>query len=199
MFRPVIGNRFRQHYADVVCHAAQGGLVLFDVADRTVEDVIDRAGPTAMNVFKHSYFDPKRLNELTEQIGRERGAELDIASFLNDRRASPTASQCPAKREDAADSAKRTDPVTAEDFATARAASRFAWSSRRNDPVERLFLHVDEGPDAITLSIEADTRGLSPAQIEQLVREIEQVAVEAALHPGMSTGVTRTGAEVSAS
>ena len=63
LFRPVIGNRFRHQLADVVCHAAQAGMVLLDVADSTVEEVIERAGPAAMNAFKHSYFDPKQLNE----------------------------------------------------------------------------------------------------------------------------------------
>jgi hypothetical protein len=201
LFRPVIGNRFRHQLADVACHAAQAGLVLLDVADSTVEDVIERAGPAAMNALKHSYFDPKRLNELIEEIGVERGAELDIASFFNDRRATPMSSPSPADPEAptgpaaSAPSAtpaalKPADAATAEDYAAARAASRFEWVQRRNDPVERLFLHVDEGPDAITVIVEADTRAMSPAQIEQLVREIEQVAVEAALRPDLSTGIS---------
>jgi hypothetical protein len=81
--------------------------------------------------------------------------------------------------------------MTAEEFATARAASRFTWAGRRNDPVERLFLHIDDAPDAVALRIEADTHGLSPAQIEQVVREIEEVAVTAALQPDLSTGIKR--------
>jgi hypothetical protein len=177
LFRPVIGNRFRHQLADVVCHTAQGSLVLLDVADATVEDVIERAGPAARNALKHSYFDPQRLNELTESIGRERGAELDIASFLNDRRVAP------AETEPAA-------ALSAEGFAAARAAARFAWVNRRNDPVERLFLHVDDGPDGVVLTAEADTRALAPAQIERLVHEIEEVAVTAALQPGLSTGIS---------
>ncbi|MEY9855681.1 hypothetical protein ABH935_001285 [Catenulispora sp. GAS73] len=192
LFRPVIGNRFRHQLADVACHAAQAGLVLLDVADSTVEDVIDRAGSAAMNALKHSYFDPKRLNELIEEIGRERGAELDIASFFNDRRATTMTSPSPADAEAPAGSATPhpAGPTTAEEFAKARAAGRFEWVQRRNDPVERLFLHVDEGPDGLSLIVEADTRGMSPAQIEQLVREIEQVAVEAALQPNLSTGIS---------
>ena len=192
LFRPVIGNRFRHQLADVACHAAQAGLVLLDVADSTVEDVIDRAGSAAMNALKHSYFDPKRLNELIEEIGLERGAELDIASFFNDRRATTMTSPAPADPEAPAGSAapQPAGPTSAEDFAKARAAGRFEWVQRRNDPVERLFLHVDEGPDGLSLIVEADTRGLSPAQIEQLVREIEQVAVEAALQPNLSTGIS---------
>ena len=181
MFRPVIGNRFRHQLADVVCHAAQAGIVLLDVADSTVEEVIERAGPATMNAFKHSYFNPRQLNQMTEDIGRDRGAELDIQSFFNDRRAPtppPTTTGDPAKI------------PTAEDFAEARAASTFRWTQRRNDPVERLFLHVDDGPDAVTLLVEGDTRGMSPAQIEQLVREIEEVAVSAAVQPGLPSGVS---------
>ena len=182
LFRPVIGNRFRHQLADVVCHAAQAGLVLLDVADCTVEQVIERAGPAAMNAFKHSYFNPKQLNEMVEAIGRERGAELDIASFFNDRRTMPMAAGA-GKAAEAAE-------VTAESLAAARATSRFGWIARRNDPVERLFLHIDDSPDAITLRIEADTRGMAPAQIEHLVREIEEVAVTAATQPGLSSGIS---------
>lgn len=191
IFRPVIGNRFRHQLADVVCHAAQAGLVLLDVADATVEEVIERAGPSAMNALKHSYFDPEQLNEMTEAIGRDRGAELDIASFLNDRRVAPAADAAATAAATApeADTPAAPTAPTAEDFATARAASRFTWTQRRNDPVERLFLHVDDGPDAVTLLVEADTRGMSPAQIEHLVREIEEVAVTAATQPGLSTGI----------
>ncbi|ACU73154.1 condensation domain protein [Catenulispora acidiphila DSM 44928] len=178
LFRPVIGNRFRHQLADVVCHAAQAGIVLLDVADGTVEDVIERAGPAAMNALKHSYFDPEQLNELVESTGRDRGAELDIASFLNDRRSMDSAVPAPETA------------VTAEEFAKVRAASRFTWIQRRNDPVERLFLHVDDGPDAVTLTVEADTHGMSPAQIESLVREIEEVAVQAALQPQLSTRIS---------
>lgn len=175
--RPVVGNRFRRQLADVVCHTAQAGLLLLDVADATVEEVIERAGPAAMNAFKHGYFNPEQLIEMTEAIGRERGADLDIASFFNDRRTTPP------------DAVTTTAPMTADEFATERAASRFTWAGRRNDPVERLFLHIDDAPGAVALRIEADTRGLSPAQIEQVVREIEEVAVAAALHPNLSSGI----------
>jgi Condensation domain len=56
--RPVVGNRFRRQLADVVCHAAQAGILLLDVADATVEEVIERAGPAALSAFKHGYFNP---------------------------------------------------------------------------------------------------------------------------------------------
>ncbi|WP_194927505.1 condensation domain-containing protein [Catenulispora pinisilvae] len=188
LFRPVIGNRFRQQLADVVCHTAQAGVVLLDVADGTVEDVIERAGPAAMNAFKHGYFDPVQLNALIEEIGRERGAELDVASFFNDRRGTPTATPSTTPTNPAA--ATATSTTTADDYAKARTASEFRWVERRNDPVERLFLHVDDSPETVTLTIEADTRALSPSQIEAVVREMEEVAVAAAIQPGLSTRIT---------
>jgi hypothetical protein len=184
VLRPVVGNRFRRQLADVVCHTAQAGLLLLDVADATVEEVIERAGPAAMNAFKHGYFDPEQLNEMTEAIGRERGAELDIASFLNDRRVAP------GEAAGAAGAAGAADPAALATAGTA--ASRFTWGGRRNDPVERLFLHVDDTPDAVLLTIEADTRGLSPAQIEAIVRGTEAVAVAAAAQPDLSSGIYRS-------
>lgn len=183
VLRPVVDNRFRRHLADVVCHTAQAGLLALDVADTTVEDVVERAGQATLTAFKHAYYDPKQLLDLLEQVGRERGAELDIASFINDRRATPPAT-----------ARTGSEVPTAADFAAARAAGSFQWDGTRNDPVERLFIHIDDVPDAIKLSIEADTQALSPARIEQIAYMIEEVAVEAALHPGLDTGVRRAAA-----
>ncbi|OLE26156.1 MAG: hypothetical protein AUG49_08870 [Catenulispora sp. 13_1_20CM_3_70_7] len=179
VLRSVVDNRFRRQLADVVCHAAQGALLAVDVADTTVEEVVRRAGQAALTAFKYAYYDPKQVLELLERIGGERGALLDISSFINDRR-----STAPGAAPDGPGPAP-----TAEDFAAARAAGSFRWAGTRNDPVERLFIHIDDAPDAIMLSIEADTHALSPAQIEQLARTIEEVAVQAALNPGLDTGV----------
>jgi hypothetical protein len=176
VLRPVVANRFRHQLADVVCHAAQAGLLLVDVADATVEEVIDRAGRAGMNALKHAYFDPDELSTLIDTVARERGADLDIASFVNDRRTAPTPPP-------------PSTPPTEQDFATARATTTFRWSERRNDPVERLFLHIDDAPEGIRLSIEADTRALSPADIERVVRGVEEIAVAAALRSGLGTGV----------
>ena len=176
LMRPVVGNRFRRQLADVVCHASQAGVVLLDVADGTVEDVIDRTGPISMIALKHSYYDPEQLDELVRTIGRERGAELDIASFVNDRRAPATSETLPA--------------WTADDYAKARTSSGFRWSGRHSDPVERMFVHIDDAPDAVRLSIAADTRALAPDQIERLAHSIEEIAVGAALQPGLDSGVT---------
>ncbi|GAA2017070.1 hypothetical protein GCM10009839_11040 [Catenulispora yoronensis] len=175
LLRPVIGNRFRRQLADVVCHASQAPVVLLDASDATVEEVIGRAGPASMNALKHSFFDPEQLDELTRTTGEDRGVELDVASFVNDRRAPVDPETIPAR--------------TAEEFAAARALSTFDWTGRRNDPVERLFVHIDDGPDLVRLLIEADTRALDPAHMEQLARGIEDLAIDAALHPGLDTGV----------
>ncbi|NUR25009.1 MAG: hypothetical protein HOV83_04030 [Catenulispora sp.] len=176
LLRPVIGNRFRRQLADVVCHASQAGIVLLDVSG-TVEDVIERTGPASMNALKHSYYDPEQLDELARVIGRERGAELDIASFVNDRRAPAAPETLPATA------------WTADDYAKARASSGFRWAGERNDPVERLFINIDDAGDAVLLTIEADTRALAPAQIERVARGVEEVAVSAALRAGLETEV----------
>ncbi|MFL6117291.1 MAG: condensation domain-containing protein [Catenulispora sp.] len=180
VLRTVVDNRFRRQLADVVCHAAQAGLFAVDVADATVEEVVRRAGQAALTAFKYAYYDPKQVLELLDRVGRERDAVLDISSFINDRR-SPSGAGLDAS-----------GPVpTAEDFAAARAAGSFRWAGTRNDPVERLFIHIDDAPDAdaIMLSIEADTHALSPAQIQQLAGLIEEVAIQAALDPALDTGI----------
>lgn len=183
LLRPVIGNRFRRQLADVVCHTSQAGLLLLDTADATVEEVIRRANAASLTVVKHSYYDPEHLSAMMAAIAHLRGAELDIASFINDRRVAPAPAEDRAD-DPAGDSADSATMPTAEDFAAARAATRFEFTGRRNEPVERLFLHIDDAPGAVKLTVEADTRALAPAQMEVLIRGVEELAVQAVLHPG---------------
>lgn len=175
LLRPVIGNRFRRQLADVVCHASQAAIVLLD-AGGTVEDVIERTGPASMNALKHSFYDPEQFDDLVRRIGEERGAKLDVASFLNYRRV-------------ASDAAETISARTREEFDALCAASQFRWAGERNDPVERLFINIDDVPGGVRLTLEADTRALAPAQIERVARGIEEVAVQAALRPGLDTRV----------
>jgi hypothetical protein len=129
-----------------------------------------------MNALKHGFYDPEQMDELVRRIGEERGVPLDVASFVNYRRA-------------AADPPETISARTREEFETLRAASVFRWAGERNDPVERLFINIDDAPGGVRLTIEADTRALAPAQIERVARGVEEIAVAAALRPGLATGV----------
>ena len=179
LVRPVVNNRFRPGLADVVCMVAQAGVSVLDVADATVDEAVARTGRGTMTAFKYAYFHPEDLRALVARVSRERGEEVDVACFFNDRATE-------YRRPD--DGPARTAPELEEALRKARGDSVFRWTARRDDPVERLYISVDDAPGSLRIELHVDTRFFSPADTEALARGMDEVAVEAALDPSARTG-----------
>jgi len=184
VIRPLVHNRFRSRLTDVVCTLVQSGISVLDVTDLTVDEAVRRARRASMSANKFAYFDPEQMAELFERVARERGPQFGTTSFFNDRRAEesrartgpPTASPTAA-------------PITPRRLREVLANSSFRWFGKKRNPFERLFLHVDDGPESIVLTVCADTHHISPADIEGLARDMETIAVEAAFDPVAPTRV----------
>jgi Condensation domain len=173
--RPVVSNRFRPSLTDVVCQAAQAGVCVLDVADATVDQLVERARRGTMSAYKYAYFHPERLRELIARVCAERGEEVDVGCFFNDRGTHPRT------RHD------RT-PTGAELARTLRGEqgdSTFRLTAPREDPVERFYLCADDAPDGLLMEIRVDTHFFPVADMERLARGMEAVAVEAALDPAL--------------
>jgi hypothetical protein len=170
-------NRFRSGLADTVSCVTQPGLCVVDVADATFDEAVARAWRASMNAYKNAYCDPVELDALQARIGAERGEEIDIFFFFNDRR-TPAQAAPPG-------------PVpTCADVRAALPRTSVRWLQTPFDPgSERFFVHVNPVPDAVDLRVTMDTWYVSPADAEAYVRELEAVAVGAALDPAMTTGV----------
>jgi hypothetical protein len=178
--RPVVNNRFRPGLSDVVCMVAQAGVCVLDVADATVDEVVERARRGTMSAYKYAYFHPEQLRELVARVSRERGEDVDVACFFNDR---STHRPSPEDR-------FLTGAEPGEALRKAQGDTVFRWTARREVPVERLFVSVDDAPGSLLIEIHMDTHFLSPADAEALARGMEAVAVEAAVDPALPTGQT---------
>jgi Condensation domain len=177
----VVNNRFRPGFKQVVSQLCHFGLCVIDVAGITIDEAVSRARGSAMSAYKIAYCDPLRRRELVARIGRERGEEPDIgACFVNDRRMEHR--QEPGEQ----------PPGPAEVLA-ARPSTLFTGYQNNEDSGERCYLHINDEPDTIRYELLADTRDLSPANIEAFLRGIEAVIVEAALDPAAPTGVGKAG------
>jgi hypothetical protein len=177
VIRPVVHNRFRSHLVGVMCMVAQAGVCGLDVADVTVDEAVRRAEHATRIAYKHAYFDPEQLNDLIAQVAEERDPDLDLACFLNDRRMD--------RIEEAP-----TDPLPDPgEPLPPPVGGTFDWTIKQDDPVERLFLHLDDTPEHILLTVCVDTHFMSPAAAEALVRGMETLAVQAAADPATPTGV----------
>jgi hypothetical protein len=173
----VVSNRFRPGLADTVSPINQTTLCVIDVGDTTFDEAVARTRRSAMGGYKFAYYDSLYLDQLVERITAERGDDLDIACYVNDRRlfGRGEAPGEPAPRSQVRDALTRTT---------------FTWTRRRDDPFERLFLHLEDAEEAVGLTICADTHVMSPTDMSACVHGMEAIIVEASFDPAAPTGVT---------
>jgi len=146
-------------------------LCVVDVAGLTMDEAVTHAAQRTLAAYRHAYYDPLRVDELVERIGRERGAEIDLSCYFNDRRPFGGAgTRGPA-------------PEPGE-IRAALPDTSLVPLRQQDDPWERLFVHIENVPGTMELTLNADTRYLAPGDIEALCRGMEAVAVEAALRGG---------------
>jgi hypothetical protein len=171
----VVGNRFRPKLGRSVSPIIQSGLFVLDPGG-TVEEVIARTRRQAMTAYKHAYYDPYRRQELIARMSAERGEELDLDCSFNDRRLKPRDESGPAP--------------SPEQIRAALPESYFEWRYKQ-DRVEfnRLFVSIDDEPDTMATTVTADIHHIAPEAVEACVRQMEEVAVAAALDPAARTGV----------
>jgi hypothetical protein len=177
VFRPTVNNRFRPGLADVVCTIAESGLCALDVAGVPFSEALTRTRRAAMTAYKHAYFHPVQLDDLIAKVALDRDPDFDLGCFYNDRRISTRAgSTGPAPTPAQIREALPGDHTT------------FRWTIQQDDPFERLFVHIDDVPDTLQITLFMDTHFVSPGDAEAFLYGMEEVAVEAALdlvpHPG---------------
>ncbi|MEN3360071.1 MAG: hypothetical protein V7637_4053 [Mycobacteriales bacterium] len=174
----LVNNRFRPGCADSASQLAQLGLCAIDVADATFDQVVDRTWKAATNAYLNGYFDTLALYDLLDRIARERG-EVEISCIVNDRRDQR--------------GPQPLGPAPTRDELRAALPLTRSWWARRLDTFDAtLNVTIDSVPDAIELSICADTHRLAPAEIEALAAAMEAVTVEAAFDATAPTGVSAT-------
>lgn len=177
----MVSNRFRPGFADSVSALIQITPYLIDVADVTLDEAVVRASHSALNAYKNAYYNPYEQDEVIERVERERGEEIDLSCFYNDRRQH--------------DRGWSGSSSTAELIREALPRSTFSWTGEINPPKRKLYFNVDDPPGCIEFMLSADSRYFSRDDLLTLVREVESVAVEAALDGATPTKVA-TGARV---
>ncbi|WP_370354775.1 condensation domain-containing protein [Catenulispora sp. EB89] len=174
----LVSNRFRPGMADIVGNVSQSGLFVVDVADTTVDDVIERAQRAVTRTYKYAYFDLEQWKTLLAAVERERGEELALC-YYNDR---------PSQR---SGTAPGPEPSVEAVTAAAATPAPVVWSTL---PFfnERLMVTIDNVPDdddAVTVLVSADTWHVTSEDMETLARTMESLAVAAACDPATATGV----------
>ena len=165
----LISNRFRPGLAGVVGHLTQTGLCVIDTADVPFGEIVRRAAKATVSAGKNAYYDVVARDALIDRIGAERGAEIDLSCYFNDRRT--RSRQPPAEL-----------PTTADvEAAVGADAARFVCHVERR--TRRLFCHVNDVPDTMDVLIRADTHHISPADVRACLRTMADTIVTSALRP----------------
>jgi hypothetical protein len=171
-----VSNRFRPGFAGAVSPIAQSSPCLLDVADITFDQAVGRAYRAAMATYLNSYYDPLQRVALYEAVNAERGAEIDVQVYFNDRR--------DQNRDEKSDQVP-----TPEEIEAALPASRLTWGTRSSMRQPTFYLDVNDAPDGVEFTITADTRYVAPEGMAAFVRAMESTVVEAARHTSVETGV----------
>jgi Condensation domain len=162
----LVSNRFRPGLADIVSNISQAGLCVVDVAGMTVDEAVVHTWRASLNAYKHAYFNLVEWKELIARIRVERGELIDLGCHYNDR---------PSRRPDAGNVPT---PDQVRDAIALTAPPRWTNLDYFN---ETLMLTITDIPDMVGLMVSADTHCVSSGDMEALVREMEAVAVAAAL------------------
>lgn len=159
----VVSNRFRPGFADSVSPLMQSCLCVLEVADVPFDEVVRRAWKSSLGAYKHAYFDPAAKRELIERLTAERGADPDWSVIFNDRRVRTRESAGPAAGDGEI------------------AASTLTWGDRNDVPAQTVFLDIYDAPGTLRADLRADSHFVSPADMEELLWNIERVLADAAL------------------
>jgi hypothetical protein len=171
----MVNNRFRPGFADSVSALIQLTPYVIDVADITLDEAVDRAARSALHAYKNAYYNPYEQDEVIERVERERGEEIDLSCFYNDRRL--------------ADRGLGAEPVTAGQIRAALPRSTVSTEGEINPPRRKVYFNVLETRGGIEFLVSVDSRYFSPADMETVVRGVEAVAVEVALDGTAPTGI----------
>jgi hypothetical protein len=175
----MVSNRFRPGLADVIAPIAQNSVVTIDVADTTIDEVVVRTRGDSLAAGMRAYYDPGELAEVAGRLDAERGYPARITCRVNDQRAMTMR----------ADQDAAIDEVTPEQLDLRLAETSLTWLGRRDNMHEQVNILIEPRSEVVSLHLMWDRWCLSEAQVESILRGVEEIAVEAAFDPAAPTRV----------
>jgi hypothetical protein len=133
-------------------------------------------GRASIRTYKNAYFDLFLWRDLIARVARERGEEIELGTYHNDRPSQHTAGD-PGRL-----------PTSAEIEAARGHTAPPAWTELQHFN-ERLMVTIDDTPDTVALLVYADTHYVAKEEMAALAVEMEALAVAAAADPETPTGI----------
>jgi hypothetical protein len=174
----MVSNRFRPGWADVIAPIAQNSVVTIEVADTCIDEVVSRARSAALTAGMRACYDPDDLSEVGARLDAQRGYPASVTCRVNDQRAMIMRADAEAALE-----------VTPGQISERLAETSLAWLGPRENMHEQVNILVENRPGVVSLHMMWDLACLSNEQVEALLRNVEEIAVEAAFDPAAPTKV----------
>ncbi|MFF9143702.1 condensation domain-containing protein [Streptomyces sp. NPDC014861] len=178
--RVIVSTRFKPEDEELVGAFNQNAIVRLPLADESAEQFLARAARTALNAYRHAEACPVRMEEQLEEIARRRGIDPGGYCFFNDIRFSAEERNAPAPPIDAS--------KLPEQLEEALLHTRLVVpDSEGQQSGAKFFLFLDGLRESCALTLCTDPRFL-PASAGDFLRDLEQLMVRAAQHPGTPVG-----------
>jgi hypothetical protein len=175
----MINNRFRPGLAEVIAPIAQNSAITIEVADASIDEVVRRTRGACTSAGMRAYYDPADLAMVTARLEAERGHPARVSCRVNDQRA--------MVRRSGEDTGQA--QVSLDQLRQRRAESELTWLGPLDQLHDQAVLLVENRPGVLSLYLMCDLWSLSEGQVEQLLRGVEDAAIEAASDPAAPTRV----------
>ncbi|MGE5828641.1 MAG: condensation domain-containing protein [Micromonosporaceae bacterium] len=176
----MVNNRFRPGLANVIAPIAQNSVVTIDVSDASIDEVVARARGAALTAGMRAYYDPDELREVSARLDAERGYPAAVTCRINDQRAMVLR----------AEDQSAPGEVTLDQVRQRRDETTLTWLGLRENMHEQANILIENRSDVFSLHMLWDLWSLSNAQVEAILRGVEEVALEAAFDPTAATKVS---------
>ncbi|WP_031522237.1 condensation domain-containing protein [Streptomyces sp. NRRL F-5123] len=159
----ILGNRVNEEQRTAVGAFAQNGLVVLGGSGEFGE-LARKAWRAQLQTSRHGHYDPGALAEAVTAEEKRRGAALDLNALFNDHRETEHGAAAP-------------DP---SQLAAAQ-PGEFRWRSRWARQDCRFFFGLGQQAGRTCATLLVDTRSVPAAEVEPLLRAVEERVVAAAL------------------
>lgn len=163
----IAGNRPTRALRGCVTNLVQDVPATVDTGAETFAEVVRNAWRATTNAYLNSRYDRAAAQSLTEQVGRERGTELDLLSYFNDLR-----------RQTVPDAAAA-EPADAGAFEE----SRFFWEEGVERDHLSFFLVAEDEEGRLKLTLRADTTRLPRDRMAAFLYGLESFLSAVAADP----------------
>lgn len=159
----ILGNRVAEEQRTAVGAFAQNGLVVLD-GSGGFDELARKAWRAQLQTSRHGHYDPGALAQAVTAEEKRRGTALDLNALFNDHRETEHGAAAP-------------DPAAL----AAAEPGGFRWRSRWARQDCRFFFGLGQQAGRACATLLVDTRSVPAAEVEPLLRAVEERVVAAAL------------------